>query len=152
MKKLILSVTLISIISFANEVYYDTKNKLMWQDNNEVMNIQKPYVTRDNFSSGKYTKLNGDTAYSYCNNLVLNNFEDWRLPTIKELKELNKIQDNLSFNKRGTYYWSSTYNPKESIKNRSIMVGHDMSLKSPLWERSLIVGNYTNIRCVRNIK
>lgn len=150
--KVLISLSTLAILSFANEVYNDTKNKLMWQDNRDVMSIQKPYVTRDNFSSGKYTKLNGDTAYSYCKSLVLNTFEDWRLPTIEELKELNKIQDNLSFNKRGTYYWSSTYNPKDSMKNRSIMVGHDMSLKSPLWGRSLIVGNYTNIRCVRDIK
>ena len=152
MKRTTIILLILITSSFANNVYIDTNNNLMWQDNRDVITIQKPYVTRDTFSSGKYTKLNGDTAYSYCNNLVLNNFEDWRLPTIEELKELNKIQDNLSFNKRGTYYWSSTYNPRDSIKNRSVMVGHDMSLKSPLWDRSLIVGNYTNVRCVRDIK
>lgn len=152
MKKITLILSSLISLSLANDVYNDTKNKLMWQDNRDVMSIQKPYVIRDNYSSGKYTKLNGDTAYSYCNNLLLNTFEDWRLPTIEELRELNKIQDKLAFNKRGTYYWSSTYNPKDSIKNRSVMVGHDMSLKSPLWDRSLIVGNYSNVRCVRDTK
>lgn len=152
MKKTIIFLSTLSILSFANDVYTDSKNKLMWQDNKDVMSIQKPYVTRDNFSSGKYTKLSGDTAFSYCDTLVLNGFNDWRLPTIEELKKLNKIQDDLSFNKRGSYYWSSTYNIKDSMKNRSVMVGHNMSLKSPLWDRSLIVGNYTNIRCVRDTK
>jgi len=32
------------------------------------------------------------------------------------------------------------------------MVGHDMSIKNPMWDRSLIVGQNTNVRCVRKEK
>ncbi len=52
-----------------NETVTDTISHLTWQDNNE----------------SNRTKLNRQDALSYCKNLTLGNFEDWRLPEIKEL-------------------------------------------------------------------
>lgn len=147
-----LLITLLSISSFAQGIFTDTKNNLMWQDNKDTITIQKPFVEKQNFRKKQYANTSGDTAFTYCNRLQLYNFTDWRLPTIEELKKLNQVQDKLEFNKRGSYYWSSTYNLKDSTANRSVMIGHSMSIKSPLWDRSLIIGNFANIRCVRNTK
>ena len=36
----------------------------------------------------KYKNSTGDTAYTYCDKLTLNTFNDWRLPTIEELKKV----------------------------------------------------------------
>jgi len=147
-----LLLTLLTISAFAQDIFIDTKNNLIWQDNKDTITIQKPFISKQNFLKKDYKNTSGDTAFNYCDKLELNKFTDWRLPTIEELKKLNQIQDKLTFNKKGSYYWSSTYNLKDSIANRSVMVGHSMSIKSPLWNRSLIVGDFSNVRCVRDVK
>ena len=59
------------------------------------------------------TKKNWESAISYCENLILSNYDDWRLPDQKELLSKYSIYDpsisNKYFpNRLSDYYWSST--------------------------------------------
>jgi len=72
---------------------------------------------QDSKDSDDSTKLlSWDSAKSYCSNLGLADVNDWRLPTLSELKGVVK-QDNdtpkissIFHNKNGSFYWSSTPN------------------------------------------
>lgn len=55
----------------AKETVYDPTTKLMWQDNSES-------IIR-----------NWQNAITYCDNLTLGGYSDWRLPEIKELLSIN---------------------------------------------------------------
>jgi len=71
---------------------------LEWQDN----------------SQAKSTKLNWQDAKTYCQELSLTDYNDWRLPTIQELQSIVDISRYDPAIKRGfssvasSYYWSSS--------------------------------------------
>ena len=72
---------------------------LEWQDNSQV----------------KTTKLNWSEAKEYCQNLSLSGYDDWRLPSIKELQSIADVSRYNPAIKRGftnvntsNYYWSSS--------------------------------------------
>lgn len=81
------------------QVVQDTSTGLTWQDNAQVKN----------------TQMNYDDAMSYCSDLVLDGYDDWRLPSIVELESLvdlkryypaiKKVIKNVS---TSGSYWSST--------------------------------------------
>ncbi len=54
------------------EVVIDNATGLMWQDNAEAKTVQKNWYN----------------AKSYCQNLILGGYSDWRVPTILELKSI----------------------------------------------------------------
>lgn len=73
--------------------------EIQWQDNKESKEIRKDW----------------QESNRYCEELVLEGHDDWRLPTIKELQslvDLNKyrpaIKDNIKNISVLTFYWSST--------------------------------------------
>jgi len=85
--------------SFASDVLTDPKTGLMWQDN----------------SAAKYSKKDWQGAISFCQKLHLAGYDDWRLPTIKELIDVVRLSENNpavknSFKNVGGsgYYWSAT--------------------------------------------
>ena len=85
-------------LSFASDVFVDSKTGLTWQDNSAV----------------KETKMTWQDAKSYCSELSLGGYSDWRLPNIKELQSIVDISRYNPAIKKGfkyvsTYeYWSSS--------------------------------------------
>ena len=97
-------------------LYIDKQQKLTWQDNNKTMSIQKKWITQVNYDKKNYSITNGDTAVTYCKNLKLAGYNNWRLPSKDELKILHKEKRNLK-NTTSRWYRSATGN--EKIKNRA---------------------------------
>ena len=73
-----------------NETVTDHLAKLMWQDNSEVRRSvnKKPWITKAHYDSKDYNNTSGDTAKGYCDNLIMGEYSDWRLPTPKEMSLL----------------------------------------------------------------
>lgn len=93
------------IRSNTQEVVYDTKTKLLWQDNSEVKNL----------------KDNWDNSTTYCTNLNHAGLIDWRLPNNKELMGIvdssYEPTINQEFKNCNKYdYWSSTENVNSTDK------------------------------------
>ena len=89
----------------ANEMISDKKNAIYWQDN----------------MSSKESTEDWDDAVTYCDDLVINNMEHWRLPTFKELFSIvdyahvdPAINPVFSFVKEGTYWTSTAFFPTKA--------------------------------------
>jgi len=85
------------------QIVTDNITNLQWQDDNDAKTVTKSWVD----------------AISYCEELTLGGYTDWRLPNINELKIIiDRTKKNpeiaLSFQNTNTdspeddYYWSST--------------------------------------------
>ena len=98
----------------SKEVVLDVTTNLMWQDNAAAASTQKQWVTTANYNAGDYSNTIGDTAKTYCRNLSLGGYADWRLPSKDELKGIVKstvINPSISGVFQYTassLYWSST--------------------------------------------
>jgi hypothetical protein len=81
MKKFLLLFMITFAFAKLNNVVIDYNTGLMWQDDKEIITTVSKY--------GKVTSrmryLNWYEAKKYCENLKLDGFEDWRLPTVYEL-------------------------------------------------------------------
>lgn len=105
-----------------NHTVTDNVTGLMWQNDE---NISKPWITLANYNAKDYNNTSGDTATTYCKNLTLSGFNDWRVPTINELEgivEENKLNPTIDTNyfkfvTLTVAYWSSTpyAHPRESM-------------------------------------
>ncbi|MGM0519373.1 MAG: DUF1566 domain-containing protein [Campylobacterota bacterium] len=87
------------------DVVYDTITTLSWSD--------KSY-TESSFTF--------DEANEYCENLVVNEFNDWRLPTSKELTTIIEfgLSENRTLNEifenHPVYLWTSSENSKDTTR------------------------------------
>jgi len=84
--------------SRSGDIVTDNVTKLQWQDNEDAKTVYK----------------NWEDAKSYCSSLSLGGYNDWRLPTIKELKNIvdygknSPMIDSIFVNVTSNAYWSAT--------------------------------------------
>jgi len=148
MKKIIFILLSFSIISNATlirnseEVVEDSNTSLHWDDKN--------YDDVDNDSKSKLSN-NFEDAINFCEDLVLDSHDDWRLPNVNELKtivDISKYNPSIDGNFTNTdsyYYWTSTTNIKNTSKIFSINFGNGII-------SSINKDGKYNIRCVRFAK
>ena len=85
------------------QIVTDNITNLQWQDDNDAKTVTKSWVD----------------AISYCEELTLGGYTDWRLPNINELKIIidrtkqnpeiaSGFQNTNTDNPEDDYYWSST--------------------------------------------
>ena len=126
----------------------DLVTQLQWQDDTAVATVTKPWVTQTNYDAGDYNNTSGDTATTYCDNLSLGGFGDWRLPSVVELGGILDYSSNSPFidaifiNGMSSASWSSTTYAGSSDIVWYIYFGNgnqDNSNKTAS----------TNVRCVR---
>jgi len=98
-----------SALGKASTTISDASTGLVWQDNNDTINIRKPQLN-----------TSGDTIFTYCNNLELDGKSDWRVPSLNELASITDINNRPAF-KTGfkyigdnLYHWSKEEDPKNS--------------------------------------
>jgi len=98
-KTLILLISTLSLLSAEATIVKDDKHKLLWEDSLHVEKIKITHIK----------------AESYCSNLEIGVYKNWRLPTLTELlsivdykrykpallKEFNHVN-------KDTLYWTST--------------------------------------------
>jgi len=147
----------------AGDIVTDHVTGLMWQDDAAAASTPKPWLTADNYdtckndtSSEACCDTNGDTAATYCSELTLGGYTDWRLPTVEELEGIvdygkaspaintTFINTNLPYSMEVNLprYWSATT---------------DGSYRGGAWIVDFFIGNVTNrdkdsnyyVRCVR---
>lgn len=133
---LILFISISNISLFASTIVVDNNTKLQWQDDYS-----------DNGGNIKIAKW-GD-ALSYCENLSLEGFDDWRLPNKNELLSIvdyTKYNPSIDTNKfkniRSYHYWSSTTNAGSTNYAWNVVFNNGSS-------RSYSKGNTGYVRCVR---
>jgi len=73
-------------------LYTETINNLMWEDTKEAENTDIDWIK----------------AAAYCKDFEKGSYDDFRLPTIKELEELYEYKDLIYNGFGGVIYWSST--------------------------------------------
>ncbi len=90
---------------------------LQWQNeypNNNGEVAKKSWVTQANWNAYNYDDTSGDTATTYCQNLELGGYSDWRLPSVDELLSIldngkyDPIISNIFKKTTSENYWSST--------------------------------------------
>ena len=70
------------------EIVTDHVTGRQWADDIGAKLAYKPWITDDNYNNGKFNDTSGDTATTFCKNLALGGYHDWRLPTRKELRSI----------------------------------------------------------------
>ena len=109
------------LLSGEKGIYIDNELNLMWQDTPNVELISKRWLTLKNYKictesavddiegTKKCYNTSGDTAETYCKNLILNGYEDWRLPTHDQIKFVQSRRHQLlKYNGSSILnYWSS---------------------------------------------
>jgi len=136
MKTVLWLFALSSPLLLAGTSKIDEKTALIWQDNNEVSQKSFSY----------------DDARQYCQNLNVDGYTDWRLPSIKEFYTIVSLSQKRPALKNGFAvrddgkYWTATpfaKNPKNEAWYISMRYGEiDTAKRTRL----------NAVRCVRDAK
>jgi len=134
----------------ATEIVIDHSTGLHWQDDEEAKTVTKPWITQASLTAGNVMDTSGDTATTYCENLTLGGYLDWRLPTAVELLGIvdygtsNPSIDTSIFNNTtsGRYWTSITDIFTDS--DYAVLVYFDYG-----YENTLPKSYAFNVRCVR---
>jgi len=133
MKPILFMLTISSTLLFAVSSKQDDKTGLIWQDNQAV--------SQNEMMQGE--------AIAYCQKLKLDGFEDWRLPTLKEVYTIVDLTQERPALKKGfemrndERFWTSTpfaKNPEKEAWRISMSYGEAEAYKK---NRSY------HVRCVR---
>ena len=117
----------------STNIVIDSQNNLMWQDNIEVKEYLETAIT----------------AKVYCENIVLNGYIDWRVPTINEiiniidLNEKNAINKKFKFVNPNLYSTSSTF-----IEDTESLWAIDFKSGAIITDKKR---NENYIRCIRDM-
>ena len=136
-----------------NEIVYDNNYDLSWQDDYDAQSITKQWLTQVNYdacvadnSSPACNDTSGDTAATYCTDLNLNAYSDWRLPTYTELGNIVEYSNSPTIdatfqNTSFSIYWSNTADAGVSAFTTNFSDGYTGSNN---------MDNYSYVRCVRD--
>ncbi len=115
-------------------VIVDKKNNIYWQDN----------------QSSQETSEDWDDALLYCDKLDLNDLEQWRLPTFKELfSTIDFTRHNPAINSKFQYVTSTTYWTSTSFSNNRSRAWN-IDFKTGKTYFSYKTTNHA-VRCVKDI-
>jgi len=142
-----------------NSIVTDNVTELMWQDDTNVSGVTKPWLTSANYttcesntSSQACYDTSGDTAATYCSEVTLGGYTDWRLPSAEELEgiidygKVSSIAIDTAFQNTSYHdYWSSTTN--ERSKDGAWYVGFGSGYTYNLGGGNKNSNYY--VRCVR---
>jgi hypothetical protein len=133
----------------------DHATGLMWEDDVNTSGVTKPWLTSSNYttcennnSSPACEDTSGDTAATYCENLTLGGYDDWRLPSVEELENIEDYGryspaiDTAVFQNTGTGgYWSGF-----TGENHSYAWLADFNYGGVYFDNK---GNTHYVRCIR---
>ncbi|WP_457592374.1 cadherin domain-containing protein [Hydrogenimonas sp.] len=142
----------------ATGIVTDHVTGLQWQD--DAAPVQKPWLTQENCDkcvgrNGQTQDDNacydtsGDTAATYCEELTLGGYSDWRLPTAKELDGIvdygrsHPAVDPIFQHTESYYYWSSS--TSTSYTGGAWQVGFYSGNRNSMYKASTAY-----VRCVRS--
>jgi len=130
------------------DVVLDTNTSLMWQDN---VLAKKPWLSFDNmYVKKRYMDTSGNSATTYCTDLTLGGYKDWRLPSIDELESVGRPHTRENRNlmlsvfrvNPSLYYWSNATVAGQIISAWQVHLtsGHQTYTRK---------GFHCRVRCVR---
>jgi hypothetical protein len=134
MKNILWILAICGTLLMANSSKLDDKTGLIWQDNKEILE----------------NNLNYDEAQTYCQDLEVDGFNDWRLPTLREYYTIVDLRRDRPALKNGFEirddgrYWTATpfvKNPEKEAWYISMSYGEAEPYKK---------GRVYHVRCVRN--
>lgn len=141
--------------SRTGEIVYDNNYNLSWQDDYWAQNTMKPWLTQANYdaciadpASAACEDTSGDTAASYCTDLLLDGYSDWRLPSESELASIVESAnyptvDSTFINTMDSSYWTSS---SDAANNFAFMIDFSNNGWSYVDQKNY----YQYVRCVRD--
>ena len=133
-----------------HNILIDNKLKVMWQDEQYTKKENEAYYDNVNYVKVGFWKY----AREYCTELSLNNYKDWYLPSIEQLKSLYEYSDKL-VNLSEASYISTTPDIKDANKRMRINgdKSHNIGIDTvSITDEDTFSWAPSYIRCVRDMK